>query len=1022
MQTGDKKFVSLYHQLNTAQREAVETIDGPVMVIAGPGTGKTQVLTLRVANILRLTDTSPDSILALTFTNSGVHSMRERLVEIIGSRAYRVAIYTFHGFCNELIRRYPEHFPRIIGARPANQADQLKLMERVINKSRLVFLKPWNDPYHYLTSALQAIDRLKKENISPPDFAIIIKKALAEFETIADLRHEKGKYVGKIRGKYQAKRTQLFKNRELAIIYRRYETMLAEAKLYDFSDMIMEVIRVVEDDEDFRLMLQEEYQYLLADEHQDANQSQNRLLELLASFHESPNLFIVGDDKQAIFQFQGASLDNFNYFRRLYPKARLVTLTDNYRSTQAILDAARSVILTSAAIPEASRIKLMAQSRIEKVAENKEQIRFYQAPDSAGELSFLIKELQTRIKNGTSARELAVLYRDNRDVSPIIEEFERANLPYQVATNTDVLMDLDIRKLVALLQAVQHFGDDQYLLTILHFNFFGLDGLDLYRLHEHALGKRANLYWLIRDFPSLQSLGLKQAKLIYSVYQNLERWSGLSRNQSLLDLFGAVINESGFMTALLKHPQAVEKLSRLHTFFDELKSLVATQPKYSLEQFLDHLAILETHGAILGKQATIGLDGINLSTVHRAKGLEWDYVYIINVYDGHFGNRRRHGDFLLPTRGSTIPLIIDDREEDERRLFYVALTRARYGVTISYAEQGESDRRQLPSQFIEEIDKGLLENIPVVEEPVARHDFSPVPKHGLGLRNREYLRKLFRQQGLSVTALNNYLVCPLRYYFQNLLRLVRVKDRRLIYGTAMHGALFDFFEVYRTKNYLPAKNLLIKSFQTRLDCEPLSTVDHEVVLERGARALAGYYNQYKKTFVPPLVNELSIRGVLLDSKFSRLNPSLRLVGQIDKIELLGDEEFSEQEKKIVRVIDYKTGRPRTRNEILGKTRGSDGNYWRQLVFYKLLLDRWDNGKYQVAEGELDFLEPARLLGGPAMNKNYKRESFAITSEDTVALAVTIRQVASEILSLDFLDRGCHKPDCQFCTLWAMSHT
>ncbi len=209
MNVNDKKFQVLYQQLNPAQRVAVDQIDGPVMVIAGPGTGKTQVLTLRIANILRQTDTSPDSILALTFTNSGVHSMRERLVEIIGSRAYRVGIYTFHGFCNDLIKRYPEHFPRIIGSRPANQADELKLMEKIIDRSRAVALKPWSDPYHYLTSILQAIDKLKKENISPKDFALIVTRATREFEAIPDLKHEQGVHAGKLRGKYQARRTKL---------------------------------------------------------------------------------------------------------------------------------------------------------------------------------------------------------------------------------------------------------------------------------------------------------------------------------------------------------------------------------------------------------------------------------------------------------------------------------------------------------------------------------------------------------------------------------------------------------------------------------------------------------------------------------------------------------------------------------------------------------------------------------------------------------------------------------------------
>ena len=991
------KFDKLYRQLNPAQRAAVDTIDGPVMVVAGPGTGKTQVLTLRIANILRLTDTSPDSILAITFTNSGVHSMRERLVETIGSRAYQVAIHTFHGFCNELIKRYPEHFPRIVGARPANQADELKVMENVINQSHLNLLKPWNDPYHYLTAALAATDRLKKENLSPRDFKVIVARAISEFEATPDLYHDKGAHAGKIRGKYHSQRSQLFKNRELVIIYRRYEAALAAKKLYDFSDMVMEVIRVVEADEDFRLMLQEEYQYLLADEHQDANQSQNRLLELLASFHESPNLFIVGDDKQAIFQFQGASLDNFNYFRRLYPRARLITLTDNYRSTQEILDAARSVILSSQSITADSRIKLRSRSLTNQTgSNNRERVRVYVASDAVHELRFLVNDLELRIKGGTPRRELAVLYRDNRDAEAIIEALERANLPYRVAASTNVLTDIDIQKLIALLRAIHHFGDDRYLIPVLQLNLFGLNGLDLYRLNEYALGKRLNLYWLINDRKQLQRLGLKQATAINNLYQMLERWHQISHNQTITDLFGAVINESGFLKTLLKHPRAVEKLSRLHAFFDELKSLVAAEPRYSLAQFLDHLATLETHSAPLGKSTTIESDGIQISTVHRAKGLEWDYVYIMGAYDGHFGHRRRHNRFLLPTRGETLPLVINDKEEDERRLFYVALTRARRGVTISFAAKSESDRRQLPSQFIEEIDKTLVDYLPVTQNAAGHDDLLPRRESGLGLRHHEYLRRLFRQQGLSVTALNNYLRCPLRYYFQNLLRLVKVKDRRLIYGTAMHGAMFDFFEEYR-QGKKPGGTLLTKSLKNRLEREALSVTDQLAVLKRGTKALAGYYDQHKKTFIPPLINELSVRGVLLDSKSSRLVPPIRLVGQIDKVELLDD-------GNTVRVVDYKTGRP-------GKT----DDYWRQLVFYKLLLDRWTNGKYEVREGELDFLEPAK-------NGIYKREFFTITREDTKILATTVRQVAAEILSLDFLNRGCHKSDCQFCTLWAMSQS
>ena len=315
-QTPPDEFASRYARLNPAQKQAVDTIEGPVMVVAGPGTGKTQILTLRIANILRQTDTPPDTILALTFTNAGVTAIRARLVTLLGSRGYRIPVHTFHSFANELIRKYPEKFPRIVGATAALPIDQIQIMEQAIEAGELELLRPYGDPFHHLFPALQEIERLKREDISPAKLEEIIVAETKRFELIEDLRHEKGQYAGAIKGKYQALATQIDKARELTKLYRAYEQGLAERRLYDFGDMVLEVLRVLERDRDFRLTIQEEYQYVLADEHQDANQSQNRLLELLASFHDNPNLFIVGDEKQAIFQFQGASLDNFDYFKK----------------------------------------------------------------------------------------------------------------------------------------------------------------------------------------------------------------------------------------------------------------------------------------------------------------------------------------------------------------------------------------------------------------------------------------------------------------------------------------------------------------------------------------------------------------------------------------------------------------------------------------------------------------------------------------------------------------------------------
>jgi len=344
MLEGEKKFKENYKKLNSAQKKAVDTIEGPVMVVAGPGTGKTQVLTLRVANILRKTDISPNNILVLTFTEAASASLRKRLASFVGAAAYAVEITTFHGFGNEIIKRYPEYFPRIIGARQINEVEQIALIEEAIGILNLNILKPFGDAFLYVRSIVSAIGHLKREGVGVEDFELIVKESFEDFENISDLYHDKGVYKGRMKAKYSNLRRQIEKNRELALVYRYYQDELLKQRFYDYDDMIMETLRSFKESPDLLNLLQEEYQYILIDEHQDTNNAQNRLIELLANFHSSPNIFVVGDEKQAIFRFQGASLENFYYFKNLYPDAELIILKKNYRSQQTILDAADSLL------------------------------------------------------------------------------------------------------------------------------------------------------------------------------------------------------------------------------------------------------------------------------------------------------------------------------------------------------------------------------------------------------------------------------------------------------------------------------------------------------------------------------------------------------------------------------------------------------------------------------------------------------------------------------------------------------
>ncbi|KKT91356.1 MAG: UvrD/REP helicase [Candidatus Jorgensenbacteria bacterium GW2011_GWA2_45_13] len=242
MSKDKKTFEAYYKQLNAAQKQAVDAVEGPVMVIAGPGTGKTQILTLRIANILRTTDTEPENILALTFTESGVASMRRRLVEIIGSPAYSVVINTFHGFCNDVIKGYPEEFPHIISAEHITEVDQIKLLEEIILKLPLKELKPFGDTFYYLRAVLSNVNELKREGVDPERFVFLVKEEKKAFLAISDLYHEKGQHVGKMKGEYQKLERRIAKNEELAKVYATYQEELARAKFYDYSDMIMEVL------------------------------------------------------------------------------------------------------------------------------------------------------------------------------------------------------------------------------------------------------------------------------------------------------------------------------------------------------------------------------------------------------------------------------------------------------------------------------------------------------------------------------------------------------------------------------------------------------------------------------------------------------------------------------------------------------------------------------------------------------------------------------------------------------------
>lgn len=989
-------FAQRLKKLNPEQIKAVETINGPVMVIAGPGTGKTEILTLRIANIIQKTDIPPDAILALTFTESAASMMRQRLAEIIGAPAYRVRITTFHGFCNDVIQRYPEYFPRIIGSVGMTDVDQIRIMEQVIEAAEIKDLRPFGDPQFYVRPALRAISELKREGVRPETFEELIKKEEKSFDRVDDLYYESGPHKGKMRGKYQDIKKHISRNKELAILYHAYQSALAKDKRYDYSDMIMEAAAALSERQDLLLTLQEQHQYILVDEHQDTNHAQNSVLESLASYDDLPNLFIVGDEKQAIFRFQGASLENFLYFKKRFPKAELITLTGNYRSGQAILDAAASLM---------GRGGLSAENVKEKGVITR---YIFDSPDK--ESFFIAANIRDEIAKGEKPEEIAVLYRENRDAQPLARMLEKLRVPFVIESNDDLLRDPVIKKVVRLIEATVRFGEPAALMSALEAGIFSVLPLDFYKLSQAAHSKRVSPADIIRDEQLMKELKFEKPEVFTRAYSFLNSWRKSLSDEPALDLIEKIIRDSGLLSEIINLPRAAESIDRLRAFMNHLAGAVAVRHDSSLADILEYLDRLRDHGILIpfSHSADEASGKVRLMTAHGAKGLEFERVYVTNCTDGHWGNRRRIEHLKLPQSvyrrlEKAESALTDTDNDDERNLFYVALTRAKRNIVLTLSQQDTSGKEFLPTQFLQEIKPEL-----VVEGKSEAYDdefksstkviFSDTSKNGPDIRDREFLNQLFDSYGLSVTALNNYLECPWRYFYSNLLRIPEAPTPSLSFGRAVHAALKSYYDRW-TKGENPESEFLINSFKQSLIREPIGERDIKAAILKGEKALVGYIKNPWTQKNRKLLNEFRVEGVELEG--------IKLNGIIDRMEIL-------DLANTVNVVDYKTGKPRTRAQISGQTKSSDGGYKRQLVFYGLLLDRFDSGRFKMATGQIDFVEPDA-------NDKYHSEAFEISKDDKKELEEQIREVTNEIRELKFWDKTCGDKDCKYCELRLSSY-
>lgn len=985
-------FKKMYAELNEQQRQAVDTIEGPVMVVAGPGTGKTQILTLRIAQILLKTQVNPENILALTFTENAAAEMKERLSGFIGPDAFRVQINTFHGFCNELIQKHFDIFHHLASYLPISALEEIEMIQEIIEDESFVYLRPQGDPTYYFHPIRSAISALKKEGVNPLQFKEAIGKWKSDFEKRDDLINTKGKYKGKMKGFALDEIKHIEKNTEFAHVFELYQQKMREKKLYDFNDMIIEVVRAFKRSEEFLSQIRETYQYILVDEHQDTNNAQNTIIEYICSIDDFPNLFVVGDEKQSIFRFQGASLENFLYFKKTFPRATLIHLEENYRSTQKILDTAHAVIQNNSQ-SISGKIHLTAKTTYPEVAI--ELIKYSNPHQEYFELAQRIQKLN---KEGVSYEQIAVILRKNADLLTFASVLEKNDIPAIMSTDESVFSDMHIQKILSLLKAIYFVGDDSYLSRVLLMDIFDVNPLEVFAFIQSAQKQKRTLW------DSAQETGI--SPVLAQTIKTLINWKKRSENESIDEFFIEILRESGIMEQILKEYDSLSLLEKLHVLYEDIKELQRKNHQLSLQNYLEYLNLLEEHAIVPHIKVTKQKKGnVFVTTAHKAKGLEFEYVFIPKVADSYWGNTRGQSSLIhIPWKYLSRTELVQEKEEaieEERRLFYVAVTRAKKQLFFTYSSQNEEGKEQLPSRFIFEIPSNYIHTNVQIELPRGAEQriiaqLTPRKQKPNSFNRSEmqtYIRALFVHNGISVSALNNFIACPWRYVFRNLIRLPDVRGYYLLLGTAIHETIREYIS-QKKKNTSWEEERLVEYFKESIEHYSASEKDLLTLSEKGSAIIRAYYQKRMKEWDTNRESELVIPNMYLDEDIS-------INGKIDMIE-------SKKNNDVV-VYDFKTGKAKSRNTLLGLTQAKNKDYYRQLVFYKLLLSLYKKGQYKMSKGVIEFVESA-------VDGDIKNESFVIEEDEVKELIQEIHAMKDSVLNLTFWDTRCNNEDCEYCRL------
>ncbi|MFA5069085.1 MAG: ATP-dependent DNA helicase [Candidatus Omnitrophota bacterium] len=1028
-------FGRYYKKLNKAQAEVVDKIDGPLLVLAGPGTGKTELLSVRTAGIISKRGVRPENILILTYTNAAAKAMKQRLVKILGRAGYDVEAGTFHSFANSVILESDEAREYSRDRIMVSDFENVKLMEYILdNIEGIDPIRPFRSAYMYKRSILEAISEIKKEGISHAGFEKIAAQAAADDIYLS------GKDLPRILA--------------LAKVYKLYEELksgrnkavLDDRGRYDYDDMILFSTQALKEKQAFKKSLQEQYRYIMVDEFQDTNGAQLDLLIELAGSGD-PNLCCVGDDDQSIFRFQGASLGNFKLLKDIYPGIVTISLKENYRSAEDIIKISERLIN---GLPDNERI---ASKKLVPNRDYKDRvIEFREFSTESEELLYVIRrveELKDAIlaspdisKEDKSApyNNIAVLVRKRSDILKLVDAFLTSGIPYATDGKEDISGEKRVRQMIDIIKLADTSSietlteKDTLLYSVLTSDYTRIPLSDVLLIINRVKRARADRQdtrprtevTFFREFMDIfdavdinagfddsKEAGLKTVKKYkFKNPLSLQRtaWAikRFIRNANSLPAHTALlqyIEDIGLLGFVLKsyiddRILRVRDLRALGSFVNLVRDNDVNRPAARLNDLVDMLNTLKEHGMPLqGRLVSMSQNGVRIFTAHGSKGLEFYSVLIpFCVQDRSWPAKHKAPMIPLPAEIYRTRERAHDKAKkrelsayDETRLFYVASTRAKSHLiyTASPAE-GDISSAYLQLMGLDKDDTGRQAD----EELIIKKSLFISEKNDPFIGTEDILSDLISGLTLNPTSLNNYINCKRRFLYNDVLRLPSKKKLSLVFGNCVHKGLEEAYDSFRKKKRFPHYDFFKQAFFKELEFQG----PEEAIRLRCAEHVDSLRDWYEKESLNPVMplgleNKLSI---LLDDE-------LVFTGKYDKTEAM------DNKGALVRVVDYKTGKPDDHvKKLLSGTKDLSSpeceGYLRQLVAYKLLYDndKSSGGTKKVAEGMLVFVEPAR-------NSTKK---YGLKSGEPVRISI---QITEDMVSeLECVISNCWKSIRQLC--------